>query len=159
MPARVCTNPVQLLAFVALALCPFGATAPEVPKLCTPMGSDDRLRPIPKALAPAAQSLFGVEMPAEMIEKGTVFRCMDGKIWLCNSGANLNCNKANVTRQLPGAANWCHENPNAATVPAAATGRDTIYNWTCSGTLARISKQAFHVDRRGYIRENWRRLP
>jgi hypothetical protein len=38
----------------------------------------------------------------------------------------------------------------------AATGHDTIYEWTCAGNKAVISKQIETVDPRGFITDNWK---
>lgn len=38
----------------------------------------------------------------------------------------------------------------------AATGHDTIYEWTCPGNKAVISKQIETVDPRGFITDNWK---
>jgi hypothetical protein len=83
---------------------------------------------------------------------------MDGEIWLCNYGANLVCGKANNSRSSAGAAEFCEQNPGSDSVPMAATGHATIYEWKCDGSQAVISSQIVTVDPRGFIAENWKRL-
>jgi hypothetical protein len=40
----------------------------------------------------------------------------------------------------------------------SATGRDTIYQWTCKGSRAVAGEPMMHVDPRGYIAENWKEV-
>ena len=58
-------------------------------------------------------------------------RCVGPQLMACWVGANLSCGKANVRRRLPGATAFCRDDPNAASIPMAATGHDTIYDWRC----------------------------
>jgi hypothetical protein len=124
------------------------------------VGDEDRAKPAPAALLPAARRLFefSAETPNAIVKKSTVFRCMGGEVWLCNYGANLVCGKANASRTSVGAASFCKQNPGSDVVPMAATGHDTIFEWKCVGTEAQISQQIETVDPRGFIAENWKRL-
>ncbi|HET6379216.1 MAG TPA: hypothetical protein VFG05_13060 [Methylocella sp.] len=150
--------PVAAGAFLVLQMAPAGAQ-PAQP-LCAAKADDDTLQPLPAPLVPQARALFGLspEMPAALVQKSTVYRCMNGKAWLCNSGANLTCGKANTSRKSPGAASFCKENPGASVVPMAATGHDTIYQWSCSGKKARVAQQIADTDPRGFIAVNWKPL-
>ena len=136
------------------------ARAQDVPALCARITNDDRVRPIPVTLVPKARQLFSFSADASdiYIQKSTSFRCMDGKVWLCNTGANLVCGKANASRTSAGAADFCKQNPGSDVVPMAATGHDTIYEWKCVGNKAVISKQAETVDPRGFLSENWKQI-
>lgn len=136
------------------------AHAQGVAARCAKAGDDDKLTPIPAALVPQARQLFGFspQTPNAVIRKGTSYRCMGGKAWLCNVGANLVCGKANAAQSLPGATAFCKQNPGADVVPMAATGHDTIYEWKCVGSNARIARQVVNVDSRGFIAENWKPL-
>jgi hypothetical protein len=40
----------------------------------------------------------------------------------------------------------------------AATGHDTIYDWSCKGRRAVAGKAMLTVDPQGYISENWKEL-
>jgi hypothetical protein len=145
----------------AIAISPMSpARAQGVPSLCARERNNDRVSAIPDALVPEARRLFGFspDTPGAYIQKGTSFRCMKGKIWLCNIGANLVCGKANASRKSAGASAFCKENPGSDVVPMAATGHDTIYEWKCAGIKAVISKQVETVDPRGFITENWKQL-
>jgi hypothetical protein len=128
---------------------------------CAKVGDDDSVKTIPAGLIPQARKLFfhpsSAVSDAE-IRDSTSFRCMSGKIWLCNYGANLVCGKANVSRESTGAMAFCKENSGSDSVPMAATGHDTIYSWKCAGNKARIARQTLTVDPRGFIAENWKRI-
>jgi hypothetical protein len=97
-------------------------------------------------------------MPAEQVQRSTVFRCAGRKVLLCNVGANLPCGKANRSRNLPGATAYCRENPDSDVVPAAATGHDTIYRWRCTGRKAQPGGPVETVDARGFLERYWKRL-
>jgi len=144
-----------------VTILPLGvARAQDVPGLCARVTNDDRVRPIPITLVPPARQLFtfSKDTPDKYIQKSTSFRCMDGKVWLCNTGANLVCGKADASRTSAGATNFCKENPGSDSVPMAATGHGTIYEWKCEGRKAVISGNVATVDPRGFIVENWKKL-
>jgi hypothetical protein len=151
-----------LIAIVgAVTISPMGmARAQDVKSLCARVTNDDRVRPIPITLVPPARQSFSFSdsAPDGYVQKSTSFRCMEGKVWLCNTGANLVCGKANASRTSAGAGNFCKQNPGSDVVPMAATGHDTIYEWKCVGSKAAISKQAETVDPRGFIADNWKQI-
>jgi hypothetical protein len=136
------------------------ARAQDVQSLCARVTDDDCVRHIPAALVPAARRLFSfsADTPSGYIRKSTSFRCREGKVWLCNYGANLVCEKADSRRTSAGAANFCIQNPGSDVVPMAATGHDVIYDWKCVGNKAVISRQIETVDPRGFIAGNWKPL-
>ncbi len=149
---------LRTIAPLLLVLSAMPAPAAAASALCPGKGTVDQLEPIPASLAPVAARLFGISDTA-FAAANTVYRCVRGEIWLCNYGANLVCGKANRSRANPGAQNWCKENPDAADIPMAATGHDTIYSWRCSAGEARITGEIAKVDARGFIAENWKRVP
>jgi hypothetical protein len=120
------------------------------------VGNDDRTKPIPAELVPAARGALGLGSAASdaWLQASTVFRCMSGKVWLCNHGANLTCAKGDVSRVSKGATAWCKDHPGADVVPMAATGHATIHTRTCVGSVARI-KQSEKLDARGFIANQW----
>jgi hypothetical protein len=136
------------------------ALAQDIRSLCANVGNEDHVRPIPAAFVPQGRRLFGfpTDTQSAFIKDSTSFRCVNGKAWLCNYGANLVCGKANSSRTLAGASEFCWQNPGSDVVPMAATGHDTIYEWKCVGKEARISRQIETVDPRGFIAENWKEL-
>lgn len=152
---------VAAFALSALSQPNGGPRAQDVPYLCRLVRNDDRVRPIPITLIPKARELFefSAAVPDSFIQQSTTFRCMNGKVFLCNTGANLVCGKASASRSSPGAAAFCKANPDADSVPMVATGHDTIYEWRCNGKEAVISGEIATVDARGFISENWRQIP
>jgi hypothetical protein len=92
------------------------------------------------------------------VQATTSVRCMNGAVWLCSYGANLICEKADVSRDSPGADQFCKQNPDSIGVPMAATGHATVYDWKCVGREARITGQIVEVDGRGFIAGNWKQL-
>ncbi len=150
---------LAVLALDALALPGAAAHAAQPASVCARIGTDDTLRPIPESLVPAVNALFGTSMPTRMAIDTTVFRCASGRMLVCTTGANLPCGPANTSR-MPGsgAVDWCREHPDAAFIPAVATGHDTIYAWRCQGGAPQIVRQTQAVDARGFIARYWKEL-
>lgn len=149
---------LRVTSVLGLGLLAFGAQAETPSRLCARVGTDDTARPVPASLANEVNRLFDTRMPASIVEKATVFRCFDGHVLVCTAGANLPCGKANVSRINPGAAAWCRDHPGAASVPAFATGHDTIYEWRCHGGQAEAFRQVDQVDARGFFARYWKQL-
>jgi hypothetical protein len=59
--------------------------------------------------------------------------------------------QANVSRSNPGATAWCGEPSGAASIPAFATGHNTIYEWRCRSEQAEALRQIDQVDARGFF--------
>jgi hypothetical protein len=142
----------------AWAACSAAAHAETPAAFCARVGTDDTLRPIPSALAPAVNTAFHTEMPADVASRTTVFRCADRRVLVCSVGANLPCDKADTSRVSAGGAQWCHEHRDAPFIPAYATGHATIFDWRCRDGRPVIARQRFKVDGRGFVAEFWRRL-
>lgn len=141
-----------------LLLLSAGAQAAESPaQYCRRVGGDDALRPLPASLVPAAKRVFGLDMPDDAVRRGTVFRCMEGAVLICTTGANLPCGKANTSRRLPAAERYCRENPDASVIPMFVTGHDTIYAWRCQGAQAVAGEPAEALDARGFVAGLWKR--
>jgi hypothetical protein len=110
----------------------------------------------------------GVSVPAAIEDgmrraggptNGLRWRCIGGQVYACGVGANLPCGPADTTPQpRPGLVAWCAENPDAATAPAVATGRETVYEWGCRGATPTIVRQVLTADARGFIAQFWRRI-
>ena len=145
-----------LLASAPTLAIPMAARAQDLSGHCAAVRNDDRVKPIPTALVPEARQALGVAPvePDAAFQAGAVFRCMGGKVWLCNHGANLTCGKGDVRRVSVGATAWCRAHPGSDVVPMAATGHATIYAWTCVGREPHIT-QAQKLDPRGFIADQW----
>jgi hypothetical protein len=137
----VCANTGAMqLAYAAPAYCP--------------NPSHSRPAKVPPSLVPAVAAAFNIDKDAA---PNTAFvRCVGAKLVGCYVGANLVCDKANTRRVLAGATAWCRQNPGAPNIPMAATGHDTVYEWSCKGRRAVAGKQVMKVDPHGYIADNWK---
>lgn len=136
------------------------ASAQDLQAYCVKVGDDDRVQPVPDGLLPNARRMFEVPAEAEdsYVQATTSARCMKGAVWLCSYGANLVCEKADVSRDSSGAERYCKQNPNSIGVPMSATGHATVYDWKCVGKKPRIIGQIVEVDARGFIAGNWKQL-
>lgn len=158
-------NTVNRLSLVLVALSTIVALGPPSARAATPaaicarIGSDDVVRPIPQSLVPAVNRMFGTAMPTRVAMSTTVFRCAEGHALVCTAGANLPCGRANTSRTPgPGSVDWCRDHPEATSIPAVATGHDTIFTWRCRGGTPLIDRQALEVDARGFVSQYWKSL-
>lgn len=106
-----------------------------------------------------AKGIITTDAPPEF-QKNAVWRCMDRHVWACHFGANLPCMEKADTSQVatPEMDSYCKANPNADVIPAAVTGRATVYEWKCNFRKAEVARQAFQVDVRGYLANFWYEL-
>jgi hypothetical protein len=112
---------------------------------------------VPPDLMPAVAKAFQID---DAVAREAAFvRCAGRRLMGCYTGANLNCFKADKRRLLPGATAWCQDNPGSKNIPMAATGHDTIYEWSCDERRAVAGKAMLTVDPQGYIAENWKDIP
>lgn len=100
------------------------------------------------------------DMPKELFAQSTFWRCMNNKVYACTVGANLPCQEKADLNKTPGAAlnDFCKANPTASVIPAAVTGRATVYEWKCANGKPEVVKQAFQADARGFIADFWYEL-
>lgn len=96
----------------------------------------------------------------QAIQQNAVWRCMDNKVWVCHFGANLPCLEKADTAQTPTPEmeDYCKANPTADNIPAAVTGRATVYEWGCKDGKAEVVKQLFKGDQQGYLADFWHEL-
>jgi len=141
------------MLFGLLATLAVPAAASAAPALCA-AAEKSAPHKAPASLAPAIRRAFGLASDFPVSE--AYYRCSGGRTLACVVGANLPCFKANKARSLPGATQYCRENPGSDFIPMAATGHDTIYEWKCVGKTARAGKQVAPLDAEGYFAENWK---
>jgi hypothetical protein len=131
---------------------------------CARVGTDDRLGESQgaangaavAALAPYLHEALRLPSNAVLPPNQIVWRCMDGKVYVCARGANIPCDsKADRSEFNRGAVNYCRENPDASLVPAYATGHRTIYLWKCVAGQAKRGKSVSPTDRRGFRTDFW----
>jgi len=118
--------------------------------------------PVPRAIAVGLRKAFGMptSAPLEPFERGTSWRCMSGAVWACNVGANLPCEEKADTSRTPAdpLVKFCRDAPDADVVPAAVTGRATVYAWRCRAGAPAVVRQVEHPDARGFLAGVWHRI-
>lgn len=117
---------------------------------------------VPASIADGLRRAFAApaDAPADAFVRGTSWRCMDGKVYACNVGANLPCGaKADVsTTPTAAVAGFCKEKPDAEVIPAVVTGRETVYEWRCQGAVAVVARRITHADDRGFRADVWHEI-
>lgn len=117
---------------------------------------------LPDVIAQQLRKDMGVSdnMPEEMFNDGTYWRCMDGGVYACNVGANLPCQERAEMSKEPnkGMLNYCGENPDAEIIPMYASGKATVYEWKCDNGTPEIVKQIAETDKNGYIKDIWYKI-
>lgn len=115
--------------------------------------------PVPEAVIEGLRKKaeIGDDAPDEWLTEGTVWRCMDGEVWVCFVGANLPClEKADTsTTPNPEMEDFCSDNPDAEVIPAAVTGRATVYEWRCVDGAPEVVRQIFEPDAQGFLADFW----
>jgi hypothetical protein len=111
---------------------------------------------VPPGLIGAVVTTFKIDN--DTVRNAAFVRCVGSRLIGCYIGANLDCDKAETSRSLPGATAWCRDNPGSKNIPMSATGHDTIYEWSCKGHRAVAGKAMVTVDPQGYIADNWREI-
>ncbi len=114
---------------------------------------------LPEAIVLGLKKAFGAPetAPPDVFERGTYWRCMNGKVYACNVGANLPCTEKADTSREPNKRmkEWCKSNPDSDFIPAYASGRSTTYEWKCTGGEPETVKEIDKPDAAGYISNIW----
>jgi len=97
------------------------------------------------------------DTPDDFYKSGTYWRCANGQVKACFVGANLPCEAKADLSETPndGIVAFCKENPNAEVVPAAASGRATVFAWSCADGAPVKGEQVLQADDQGFIAEFW----
>ncbi len=116
--------------------------------------------PIPDQIISGFKKAAGLEgstEPMDVLRQSTIWRCMGGKVYACNFGANLPCDsKGNSNKTpTPPMEDYCRANPNSDFIPMSATGHDTIYSWHCINDKAQLLEQTGQLDAQGYLAQIW----
>ncbi|WP_020396253.1 hypothetical protein [Thiolinea disciformis] len=102
-------------------------------------------------------NMISADLP-QLKEPGFVqWRCMDSQVYACVVGANIPCEaKADISKEPnDGMIEFCKTDANAENIPAAATGRTTVYTWSCKDGKPVIGAQVTQVDSQGYPADFW----
>lgn len=104
-----------------------------------------------------AAGLTGTTEPSDVFKQATIWRCMGGKVYACNFGANLPCgSKADTDKTpTPEMADFCKANPGADFIPMAVTGHATIYAWKCVKDVPEAGEPIDQADAAGYLARIW----
>jgi hypothetical protein len=70
-----------------------------IKEYCSNVRNDDRVKKLPIELLNDARRLYSGD--DEWLMVSTVYRCMNGRVRLCNAGANIICAKPNRRRGAP----------------------------------------------------------
>lgn len=105
------------------------------------------------------QGIISRQASAEFGPHAT-WRCMSGKVWACTFGANLPCLEKADESRIPTRAmrEFCAAHPAEEAIPAAVTGRATVYAWGCAANRPRIVKRLFSRDPQSYLNAFWHEL-
>ena len=105
------------------------------------------------------QGIVSADAPLEF-QQNAVWRCMNNSVWVCHFGANLPCLEKADMSQIPTSEmeDFCETNPTADSIPAAVTGRATVYEWKCNAGKPEVVRQVFQVDPQGYLADFWYEL-
>lgn len=112
----------------------------------------------PELVAKGLQAAMNVpDTPLEILQNGLTWRCMGGKVYACFVGANLPCEEKADTSRTPSQEmkEFCAQNQSSDFIPAAVTGRATVYEWRCANGTPEIVKQVFQVDAQGFLADFW----
>lgn len=148
--------PLGLFCAVLVLASPVRADSDLARKYCAKSGNTSEESPIPQALAPDVAKAFGIDLA--MARASSFYRCVEGRLLVCTVGANLPCGKANSSRQIAEASEFCRKNPDSIGIPMAITGHNTIYSWRCIGSAAKAEGPAATLDEQGYFVGTWKKL-
>ena len=115
---------------------------------------------IPDAVINGFKQAAGLSVstePLDVFRKTTVWRCMEGKVFACNFGANLPCDSKADTNRTPSPemADYCKANPGADFIPMSVTGHASVYSWHCVKNAPEVLDQIGQVDAAGYLAQIW----
>ena len=114
---------------------------------------------LPEAIIVGVKKALGMpnDVPAEVLQQGTFWRCMNGQVYACFVGANLPCQAQANTDRTPTDAEkeFCQQDPNADVIPMVVTGHESVYEWRCSNGQPEIVRQFAQPDERGFLSHIW----
>ena len=90
------------------------------------------------------QEIVPADVP-RAFQRNAVWCCTHNRVWVCHFGANIPCLEKADMSQVPTSAmeDYCKTNPATDNIPAAVTGRATVYEWGCKRGKPQVIKQAF----------------
>jgi len=114
-------------------------------------------------LAVADERRMPPDAPFRRLPPALAWRCMDGLVYTCNWGANLQCYaKVNFdTRPSDAMNDYCTQQlaagvPGSVSVPIVRAERFRAYRWQCQGGVAvAIGEPVVAADAQGYFKGLW----
>ena len=165
---------VFCLAVMAAVLAACGAATPTPAQYsdafayCAAVGTIDTPdarytgQKVPDAVANGLRKALQIpaDTPDPTFSQRTFWRCMGGKVYACNVGANIPCTTKADTSRTPTQAvtDFCKANASADVVPAAVTGRATVYQWRCTNGEPAVVKQLITPDAQGFLASFWHEI-
>jgi hypothetical protein len=134
---------------------------------CVAVGTADTPGPdyvgpqVPESVAQGLQkALNAPDTPIDVLENGSIWRCMDGSVYACFVGANLPCEARANTDRTPTQEeiDYCQQNPGSDFIPAVVTGRETVYEWRCLNGAPDIVEQLTQPDAQGFLSDIWYKI-
>ena len=113
---------------------------------------------VPQSIAQGLQTAMNApNVPINVLENGSFWRCVNGNVYACFVGANLPCDEKANTDRTPTQAekDFCTQNPNSDFIPAVVTGHNTVYEWICKDGQPEIARQIAQVDQQGFLANIW----
>jgi hypothetical protein len=104
-----------------------------------------------------AAGLTSSTEPQDQLRQSTIWRCMDGKVYACNFGADLPCDSKADTNSTPSpyVEDYCKVKPNSDFIPMSVTGHATVYSWRCIDGTAHAGSPVSPIDSRGFLQSIW----
>lgn len=147
---------ISTMAFSVSSSPVFAQMRDEISEKCSMVRNDDIVKTIPKVFLKDARWLYGNADRSDdkNLMISTVYRCMNGRIRLCNAGANIVCAKPDTSERVtPELIQYCKQNPDDI-VPMVVTGHSTIHSWKCVGKKPQIDSSE-ELDSRGFVESVW----
>ena len=164
-------TPIALLAVTLLIACsrpaapPTPATYSDPFAYCAAVGTADvpdshyTGPPLPESVISGIKKALDMpaDVPSEVLQQGTFWRCMKGQVYACFVGANLPCQAKANTDRMPTQAEkeFCQQTPDAEFIPMAVTGHEGVYEWRCNKRQPEIVRQFAQPDERGFLSHIW----
>lgn len=95
---------------------------------------------------------------SEAANHSTIWRCMNGQVWGCDSSSYPNCpNQVDFSTEPSDIMKeeCAKSEMENVVLPSAVTGRDTAYEWICKAGLPEITGQEVTADEFGFNANIW----
>jgi hypothetical protein len=165
--ATACSSPVQpSSATLPTTSAPTASAFTDPFAYCAAVGTVDTPgphytgTPVPDSVINGFKQAAGLTSSTETLDQlrqSTIWRCMDGKVYACNFGADLPCDSKADTNSTPSpyVEGYCKVKPNSDFIPKSVTGHATVYSWRCINGTAQAGSPVSPIDGRGFLQSIW----